>query len=482
VSLPQSSNSNPGFSRVVTTRSDGIPHTFTATSATGTNFLLSKGQLNKLRLRPQIINEHVESSRNLVDVVTSTNIVGQIFKASHDNINGIEFTARTEQDFVVDDFESYTDSADLQADWVASNPAELALLETTIVHEGTQAMNLPGEADVGDEWEVTLAPTDLTDATGSLWIQQTHAYSALKLRFYVGDGVNTKSAPIVVQNVDIWEEIEIPETLLTEDGGGTTDITNITKVGFRLEDARVNSQIYIDLMTAALAPGSVKLKLWDMGTEIPVSGVTSIDDGTQYTKLGDAGISGVQVADISLILTGGFRQYHVNEFVAGPALEIPTNELLTVGNYYMITFNYVDKDIEMYGSNPAWDNYYENGYSFSAPDESTAITATGANEDLQFIIYSTQDVYIRSFLQFQNAQPGNNSSALMDIEDKNMKITSVVIAGVKGEQIVQQDFGRPPLLDKGGKFELNYNDDATDSVTAINLIMTHYFAPESVNG
>lgn len=66
MSLNKSSYINPGHSRVATTRSDGMPHKFTATSATGTNFLLQKGQLNKLRLRPQVINEHVESSRNLI--------------------------------------------------------------------------------------------------------------------------------------------------------------------------------------------------------------------------------------------------------------------------------------------------------------------------------------------------------------------------------------------------------------------------------
>lgn len=459
-----------------------VPSGFTKVTATGLRYTLAKSQLNKIRLRPQIINEHVESSRNLVSTVTSTNIVGQIFKASQDNINGIEFTARAEQTFVIDDFESYADTAALQAAWIESNPARKALLETTVVYEGLQAMALDAGANVDDEWETTIASTDLTDVAGSLWIRQTSSYANMKLRFYIGDGTNTKSAPIVVQNTNVWQEITIPEFILTEDGGGTTNSAAITQVGFRLQDKLTGGTFYIDLMSATLTPGSIEIKLWNMGTSIPVSGATSIDDGTQYTKLGDAGITGVQDASITVDLISGFRQYHVDTFVAGPALEIPTNELLIPGNYYMLTFNYVDVDIEMYGSNPAWDNYYINGYSFTAPDEATAITATGADEDLQFIIYSTQVVFVDYFFQFMDAVPGSNSSVLMNIEDENMRITDVIIAGATGQQAIEQDLPKAHKMTKGSKFEFNYNDDYTDSVSFISFGFQYFYEPPEVNG
>ncbi|MCP4279096.1 MAG: hypothetical protein GY776_03695, partial [Alteromonas sp.] len=60
----------------------GIPATFSKQSAHGLKLSVQKGQLNNLRIRPAILNEHMESSRQIQGVVTTSNIVGQIFKAS----------------------------------------------------------------------------------------------------------------------------------------------------------------------------------------------------------------------------------------------------------------------------------------------------------------------------------------------------------------------------------------------------------------
>jgi len=89
----------------------GVPTGYSKQTANGDTWLLQKGQLNKLRLRPQIMNEHAESSRNIQGTVTSTNIVGQIFKASQDNINGINLTLESAAGADFDDFESYADDA-----------------------------------------------------------------------------------------------------------------------------------------------------------------------------------------------------------------------------------------------------------------------------------------------------------------------------------------------------------------------------------
>jgi hypothetical protein len=236
-------------------------------------------------------------------------------------------------------------------------------------------------------------------------------------------------------------------------------------------------------MEAAPAPGLLDLKLWDMGSAIPTSGVTSIDGGTQYTKLGDAGISGTQIAEITLPIIGGFRQYHIGEFIAGPALEIPTNEILTVDNYYAITLNHVDTNIDVYGPDPTFANYYINGYSFNAADEATAITATGTDEDIQFGIFSTQDVYVVSIFSNFGDPPGDASRMLVNIEDENMNITGIPVQGVRGQEVVSQSFElRPYLMNKGGKFEINYTDDTTDDVSDVEYSIQYIFEPNGVNG
>jgi len=73
----------------------GVPITYSKQSANSDSFLINKGNLNKLRLRPRILNEQVESSKTLQATVTATNIVGQIFKASQDNINGIHIAGES---------------------------------------------------------------------------------------------------------------------------------------------------------------------------------------------------------------------------------------------------------------------------------------------------------------------------------------------------------------------------------------------------
>lgn len=461
----------------------GVPSFFNKSVGSGDTFLIQKGALNKLRLRPQIINEHAESSRSIIATVTSTSNCGQIFKASQDNINGLDLALKSASVTSLDDFESYADSAALQAAWVASG-TDLALLNESLFapDTSTKSMEIPGDAVVGDEWVKTVPATDFTGATGTGYFRATHDFSNLKIRFFLSDGTNSKSAQIIQTDINIWQQIQLAEEQLTEDQAGTTDTENITSYGFRLEDRRNNSSFYIDTLVYSPPPGSVSLKLFDMGDTLPVSGTTKLSDGTQYGKLGDLGITGIQVSEILLNLEGGFRNYHINDFVAGVALEIPDNEILTPGNYYALTINYVDTDVSVYGPNPLWDDYYANGYSFTFPDELTAISATGANEDLMFIIYSTQEVYVSGFQTFIDNPPNGNSIASLYVEDMKMRRPSVFITGVKPPQTVTRDLNIPAILEKGGKIELEYNDDFTDSVSQITFIFLYYFEAEDVNG
>jgi len=468
---------------VTNTTPIGVPPEFNKLTASSGTFLIQKGQLNKLRLRPQIQNEHAESSRGVIGTVTSTNIMGQFFKTSQDNINGLNVAMRSAEAEVFDDFESYANDAALQAAWIETDAGDPAELETVVVYEGTQSMYLPGDATTGDEWYREFATTDFTGYTGTFHMQASRAYSTLKLRIYVYDSAgNTNSAPILQTGINVWEFFEFDINSLTQDGGTPADISDITRIGFRLEDRRNNSSLYIDEMISVPGPGSIHLKLWDMGTSLPTSGATSIDDGTQYENLGDFGISGTQVSEIEVGLFGGFRTYHIDEFVAGVALEIPGNELLNVDHYYALTFNYIDTNVDIYGPNAAWDDYYVSGYSFSAPDEATAITATGANEDLMFIIYSTQGVYVNKFQQFSNAEPNGGTSTSIYIEDKNMKRTDTIMSGSKGRETADEDFQLPYFLEKGGKFEQEYNDDLTDNVTEMVITLQYYHDPNEPNG
>jgi len=459
----------------------GVPSTFTKQAASGEAFLIQKGQLNKLRLRPQIMNEHAESSRNVQGVVSSGNIVGQVFRASQDNINGLNLTLESAAGVVFDDFESYENDAALQTAW--EEGTNLATLETSILPPDgdTQAMKMP-TTTLGDEWVKTVPPTDYTGFNGKMIFRQSSEYSKLKMRFFIGDGTNTKSAPVIAPGKDTWFDYQVTEGALTEDGGGTTNAVAITKVGFRVEAKEVGQFAYVDNMVAVPPPGEVEVKLWNMGATLPTSGAVSLNNGTQYTKLGDLGITGVQASSVTVDLIGGKRMYHINNFVAGVALEIPANEPLTKDDYYAVTIHHVDTVVNVYGPNEAWDNYYENGYAFTAPDEATNIAAVGADADLMFIVFSTQDAYLFEVTVLADDVPNGNTKTTFYIEDENMRRTDVLVSGIKAVQAITTQLPRPFFVVKGSKMEQEYNDDFTDPVSSINLITSYYFIPPTVHG
>jgi hypothetical protein len=459
----------------------GVPLSFSAQTSNGGTFTIAKGQLNKLRLRPQIINEHAESSREVQGVVRSTNIVGQVFKASHDNINGILLTLESAAGTSVDDFESYADSAALQAAWVEITTP--ALLETTIVKTGTKSMEIPLTTN-GDEWVKTISSTDYTDFTFDFDYYQTSVLVGL-VSFFIGDGTNTKSITLNINQANIWERFEVNENAMSEDGGGTTNMAAITKIGFRCDIKSTNNSGYVDNITAIPSPGSIEIKLWDFGATIPESTVDGLNDATQYERLGDEGFNGGAVSSsINLELKGGKKLYSIKTFVAGVALEIPTNELLTVGNYYAVTLHYVDTNVSVYGPNSSFSyQYYNNGYAFTTPDEVSVITAVGTYNDLMFGIFSTQDCYVNTIVKFFDATPGVNATEQVFVEDENRSITNIVVGDFRPLPAIEAEFNnRPTYLPKGGKFEVYYNDDFSDSVSVASVLMGYIYKPGDVNG
>jgi len=459
----------------------GVPNSFTKETSNQVKFNVAKGQVNNFRLRPQILNEHAESSREIQSTVTATNKVCQIFKASQDNINEGYLTVSSAEAVFIDGFETYDNDSELQAVWVASN--RLAALETSIVKTGEKSMALPTTTG-GDEWIRTSTVIDYTNFTGSFDAYFTDSYSNLKVAVFIGDGTNTKSTTLVFNTANNWVHFDILESNMEEDGAGTTNVTAITQIGFRIVDRDYGSYCYIDNLSAAPEPGTLGLELWDLGATLPVDGVTSLDDGTQYEQLGD--ISSVSpVSQVEIPLLGGKRLYHLHNFVAGVAHEIPDNKLLNVNNYYALVLTYTDTNVIVYGPNSSYEvDYYENGFAFTAPDNSTPITKIGTYNDLMFSIFSTQDVYLTKSVAIANATPGSDANFMSSVEDENMKTSDIVIthgvyAAIAGEVLFDN---RPIYLPKGGKFNLDYNDDYSDGVETIVFGARYVFEPPNTNG
>jgi len=451
-----------------------IPKSFTKLSTNTLSFPLQKGQLNKAHIYPKIYNEHCESSREIQGVVSSGNHVGQIFRASRDNISQLGITLESAAGSVVDDFEGYATDAELQAIWVASG--NLATLETVIVKEGTQSMAIPGNV-LFDTWAAGTIVQDYTGYSGNLNAYFTEEFSRFKVSLYIGDGVNTKSFQLIQSGKDRWQKFTISEVAMIEDGGGTTDVSAITQIGFRIDDKGIGDVVYIDRIFSTPPPGEVGIELWDMGTTLPTDGVTSIDDGTQYTQIGSTSVG---VSQFDLRLLGGKRLYNMSNFTAGINKNEPSNELLNEGNYYAIVLNYIDTDISVYGPDTSFStNYYTSGYAFTAPDDATGITAIGQYSDLMFHVFSTQEVYLYEVQWRFDTDPGENAEITVYVEDKDMKITDVIV-DVEEDPEIQHTFQfkeAPMQVVDGSKVEWYYSDDHTDAVDELHAHMSFYYEP-----
>ena len=457
----------------------GVPHTFSKQTSNTLLKNISKGNLNKVAVQSRIINEHAESSREIQGVVASGNILGQIFKASKDNISALMLTLESAAGVVVDNFESYADNAAIQAVWIESG-TDPATLEQTIVHTGNKAMRLPTTVN-GDEWVKTAAAADFTGYTGTFNAYFTHDFSQQQVSVFIGDSLgNSKSFILIQDSAGIWCDCEVNEAAMTDDQAAVTDITDIITIGYRVVLKRIGGATIIDDLFSVPPPGEIEIKLWDMGESIPVSAVTSIDSGNQYEQIGEA-----EAASYILPLEGGKRLYHIEEFECGTSKAIPTNELLITDHYYIVELKWVDTDVSVYGPDTSFEeNYYENGYAFTAPDEASAITAIGEFSDLMFGILSMQDIYIiRTCWRFDN-DPNGASNISAFLEDNGMKITDVIVDHEHSpERTFESDITlRPMFLEDGGKVEHYYNDDPTDSVSTISVEITFLYEPPVVHG
>jgi hypothetical protein len=478
---------------VVSQNNPGVPASADQQTSSSRTYTTRKGELNHYRLRPRILGEHVETARGAQANVTSSQIVGQIFKASCDNINGIFLTLESAAGTVIDDFESYANSAELQVVWIETDAADPAALATVIVGTGTKSMLLPMGATVNDEWYKVVTATDYTGYTFSMQWRQSRTYAQAKMYFYIEDSAgNSKFLPLVVDAANSFEDFDLQESAMVESAGNTldTDTTDIVRVGFRLADSQAATDGYADQIIATPEPGVVGLELWDMGATIPTSGATSLSDGNKYEELGDRGINGGTVStNVILELVGGKRFYDVYEYIAGTAEEIPSNTKITNNNYYAIVLRYIDTDVTVYGANTNYvTQYYNSGYAFTTPDEATAITQIGTYNDICFGVFCAKTAYLNTLItQYATsddslASPGADAVEIVNIEDKNMVITDYLVGATRPRGVVEAEFkDTRPTIPKGGKFEVNHTDDSGDNVANVTVFIGYLYEPIETN-
>lgn len=450
---------------------------FNSRSMTSKRVLSNLAHRNEVRIRPHRIAAAVESGRVVQSTVTASNIVAQAFVSEFDNIYDTSLVLELNgTPTVIDNFESYNNSAELQAAWPAVvNDAELEEVVVSPNASSTQSMRVQLD-NPNDAWTKTVV-LDLTDKQINFDAIQTVPGIVGNFSFFIGDGVNTKSINIADQFASVWVSHSVGELDLVEDGAGTTDVSAITEIGFRVNNKQNNSFVYIDNLTFSDGFGNVEIKLFRMGSNIPEPGVAKISDGTQYTTLGDLGISGKQLSSVTIPLKAGKKTYRMEDFSAGVGIEIPGNVLLVPGDYYILTISYVDVNVKVYGTDPSFNiDYYPSGYAFTAPDEDTAITKIGEFNDIAFKTTANVDAQIVG-IQFcvfnasnEVVSPSSDSDISIYIEGPQMEHLSDEL--VHGNGIPPMDIDlhvNSEFCPRGGKVELYYTSGESDIARSLFL-------------
>ena len=449
--------------------------------------IVNKGQRNEIEVIPVMFNEHAEPASTIQAVVGSGTIVGQIFKASQDNINSLVLTLESQLGGVsgVDIIEGYASDVALQSGWVGST--DLPVIENSLVspnNGSTQSMKIMLDTLLNTVTK-TVSATDLTNAIFALDYMSTDNPDKVVVSFFVGDGTNTKSITLNGFK-DTWKNFSFLETSMMDDGVTTPNMAAITKIGFRVDLEKIGKFGYIDNVYVSTSAGQVELKLFDMGAIIPTSGVTPLASGTQYSQLNGAS------SGITFDLSPGKRIISFNEFTAGLERHKASNILLTPNNYYALTINYVDVNINVYGCDPAdaianGEPFYNNGWAFTAASEAAAINQISANNDLMFVVGHTQTARILDVKISGDDDFPVGASIIVLNEDIVKDIANMFnVHKFSGtNNIITLSYAERPLeISLGSKLELYYNDDGilASELSRIETYVRYLYTQTTING
>ncbi len=459
-------------------------------------FLAQIGTKNYLQQRPKILFAACEEDDHVVGTVTASNMIIQNFQTNRDNINSFYFTAasgkaQTELDDL--DIATYANDAALQAVWIKGG-TDSAVRELTIVAPGSDmSMKLDCSKSDGDWYAllsalpISSSPVDFSKGIMSLKFRQTVEFSQLKINFYIKDGLGNKSSVLlVVQNGDInkWLTLNLPINSFTSDT--PADVEDIVGIGFEVVDKENNGFVYVDDVSYKISTGSIRIKLWDWGSNKPIAGSSKLDDATQYNDLGDIVIHGEVKSQIDIELLPGKRLYHMHDFVAGTAFESGDNKPLVPYNWYGISWEYIDEDVIIYGDDSG--KLDGIGYSAYAPNASTALTITGPGENVQFYACCVVPVYIADYhLHFLDAggsaaTSGKNTDWSSLVEDKDKR--PIIIDHHHHHDLSDYSFEylalSPIFMDLGGKFETKFIHGGNDDIVGIMQEVVYMCKPINV--
>lgn len=437
---------------------------------------LQKGGSNKITIRPRVLTENVQDEQNLIDTLeTGVTDIGQVFRLTpgifdidrlHVCLEAVAGAGGGTT--VIDDFESYADTAALRAAWVPNDTTNSPnTLETTIIQEGAKAMkcNLTNkQKSKNDNFIFTFGSNqDWLTFEGIQFQLRQDGSATLEIRIEDAAG-NASKHTITTGSTGVFEFQKLDFANFVPVAVTPADLSTIKKITYFVKSVSTVGAFYVDLIEIFLPSGggggfgTVDIELRDFGTD---SSPTTL---------------GTLLKTEVLSLTSGKQIY-----------EIPFSQSgLTPNNFYGIVItNTTDSDVKVFGKNGT--NLYTSGFAFNSTDD-TNISATGSGDDMCFSVFAVDKAIFNGIRFTGNADTGEGKVSVFINDNASGKGKLALFIGETFFGRTTVDFPTKQQTNVGVRMSkddiifITFQDDSGSFVTKLQATVFFTFINRPING
>lgn len=439
--------------------------------------ITSRGVNLEFDISPHIPNENMVDSSEITHTLTTTgDTVCQVFKASTDNLHDIHLTLQgSGLEDISENFESYANTAELEAEWVPSDAVNtFVTLDTTIVHSGSQSMAIqcrknqsPGDTITRD---LGVGGVDWSSyANLNFWVWNPVDLTCI-WQINIIDNTANKASLQYNQPPSQWFEQDL--SFFDFSNFANMDWDDIRYIQFEMVSCTsALHTFYIDDMELHGPAGDIEIELIDFGTSAPVSGDDITVEGSVLT-LDDGNIS----LSTALGLTKKIGIYHMHY-----GSHDYDNEL-TIGNYYGFHIkNPTSGECKVYGS---LTQKYNSASCFSVNGSDIM---TDVERTCYFTIHCTCPALLTKIEVETDESAGSSQMLIHTIDSETDKMEDDIIRHIfHNDRTLVTEFMQDDVqlfyCDRRYKPICNFADIGASSASTISINTYWLYEPVEENG
>lgn len=445
---------------------------------------IGSNQQSTILWQPSVLTEnHLTVSNDVIGTVDgSTPLVGQVFKASADNVQEIalKLSASAPNPATLEDFESYANDAAIQAAWVSSDATYTQVsLDTGVFYAGSKAMKIRLDKNpraLNDKVTRTFSTNQNWSGLNTLNLAfRQEDTGKIQLRYRIIDE-NGHSISVLIPMVatdNTWKTYSFSLDNFTQDGGTYPNLAAVRKHEFEivLNNNGGWKNVWIDHLVLEQDAGTLSLKLYDFGSNAEPA---SLSSGTPVTF--DDGSTAKTVEGI--LNNPTTIRIDAEKGLFG-------NTKLTIGNYYAIVLT----DLAVSGASVKVHGKTSGGYTSGKALTSTdgSVLTYESTGRCFFGVRSVPSSYVLRNLRVDlNEQGGDSLLAFSVVNVTTEKANNQLNANMRffNRTTATLDFDQSPskqVIDNNHALRISWSDRGSQA-TEINVSAQIVNAPIERNG